>query len=197
MKDILKVRRFRSKLNKKELLKDYMIGSSLNIDELINQYYGYVYMIVKNSKSIYLSNEDMEEIISDVFFAIWKNSKNLAATVEIKPYLAGIIKNTMKNKYRTSKIYESIDDYENTILDTTDYEKMVQENEQNEIIKDTLQAMKQEEYEIFMMFYYEAKKIKQIADSKQISESKVKVTLHRIRKQIRKNLRKGGYGYGK
>ena len=74
---------------------------------------------------------------------------------------------------------------------------MAQENEQNEIIKDTLQAMKQEEYEIFMMFYYEAKKIKQIADSKQISESKVKVTLHRIRKQIRKNLRKGGYGYGK
>ena len=183
-------------MEKKEVIKDYMEGNGFNIDELINQYYGYVYIIVKNFKSIILSNEDMEEIISDTFFAIWKNSSKIDENVPIKPYLLGIIKNVIRNKYRTTNIDCAITDYENTIMDITEYEKIVEENEQNKIIKDTLNSMKKEEYEIFIMFYYEAKKIKEIAQKTGFSESKVKVVLHRIRKEVKKNLKNGGYGYG-
>ena len=45
------------------------------------------------------------------------------------------------------------------------------------------------------MFYYNAQKIKDIAKILNISENQVKVTLHRIRKKIKKNLKKGGYDY--
>lgn len=183
-------------MKKEELIKNYMGKNGFNIDELMNQYYGYVYIIVKNLKSVILSNEDMEEIISDTFFAIWKNSSKIDENVPIKPYLLGIIKNVMRNKYRTTNIDYSITDYENTIIDITNFEKIVEENEQNKIIKDTLNCMKKEEYEIFIMFYYEAKKIKEIAQKMGFSESRVKVILHRIRKEIKKNLKNGGYGYG-
>lgn len=184
-------------MEKNEVIKDYVGKNGLNIEQLIDQYYGYVYIIAKNAKSINLSNEDIEEIISDTFFAIWKNSVKLEPNMPIKPYLAGIIKNVMKNKYRKIQINDPIDNYENTIIDITDYEKIAEENEQTKIIQNTLASMKPEEYEIFIMFYYEAKQIKEIASKMKFSESKVKVTLHRIRKQIQKNLRNGGYGYGK
>lgn len=184
-------------MENKEKIKDYIDRNSINIEKLINEYYGYVYTIVKNMKSIYISNEDMEEIISDTFFAIWKNSRKLKEDVYIKPYLAGTVKNIIKNKYRTTNLDFSIVDYEEKIIDITSLQKITEENEQNEIIRNTLKKMKKEEYKIFMMFYYENLKIKEIAKKLSISESKVKVILHRIRKQIKRNLENGGYGYGK
>lgn len=184
-------------MESKEKIKDYMESSNLNIEKLINEYYAYVYTIVKNLKSISLSNEDMEEIISDTFFAIWKNSKQLSQDVNIKPYLAGIAKNIIKNKYRTTHINFSIADYEEKIIDIASLQKITEENEQNEIIQKTLKEMKKGEYEVFMMFYYEALKIKDIAKRLFITESKVKVILHRVRKKIKRNLENGGYGYGK
>lgn len=182
-------------MKKKSTIKDYINNHNINIDELINDYYGYVYIIVKNSKNINISNEDMEEIISDTFFAVWKNCNKINSYIQVKPYLAGIIKNIMRNRYRSININYSISDYEDTIIDTTEFEKVAEENEQNEIIKKTLNDMKKEEYEIFIMFYYEAKKIKEIAKKMNFSESNVKVILHRIRKEIKKNLKNGGYGY--
>lgn len=184
-------------MENKEKIKDYIDSSNINIEKLINEYYGYVYTIVKNLKSISISNEDMEEIISDTFFAIWKNSRKLEENVYIKPYLAGTAKNIIKNKYRTTNINFSIDGYEDKMIDITSLQKITEENEQNEIIRNTLKKMKKEEYEIFMMFYYEALKIKEIAKKLSVSESKVKVILHRVRKQIKRNLEKGCYGYGK
>ncbi len=184
-------------MENKERIKDYIDSSNINIEKLINEYYGYVYTIVKNLKSISISNEDMEEIISDTFFAIWKNSRKLEKDVYIKPYLAGTAKNIIRNKYRTTNIDFSIADYEEKIIDLTSLQKITEENEQNEIIRNTLKKMKKEEYEIFMMFYYEALKIKEIAKKLSVSESKVKVILHRVRKQIKRNLENGGYGYGK
>ena len=63
------------------------------------------------------------------------------------------------------------------------------------IIKNTLKTLKIEEYEIFIMFYCEAKPIKEIAEKLKFSTSKVKVILHRVRKKIKRNLEDGGYGY--
>ncbi len=50
----------------------------------------------KNGISISITDEDVEEIISDVFVAIWKNSTNLLKTTKIKPYLTGISKKCYK-----------------------------------------------------------------------------------------------------
>ena len=58
-------------------LSDYMENETLDIDMLIDDYYSYIYIVVKNGISINISQEDMEEIISDTFVAFWKNSKYL------------------------------------------------------------------------------------------------------------------------
>ena len=182
---------------KKEILKDYLLNDKVDIDKLLDDFYGYVYIIVKNGVSIYLTDEDIEEIVSDVFIAIWKNSDKLSYSTDLKAYLAGITKNIIKNKYRKTEVNFSISDYEEKIVDNSNLEKITEENEQNFIIKETLKTLKTEEYEIFIMFYYEAKTIKEIAKKLNCTVGKVKVILHRVRKIIRKNLEDGGYGYGK
>lgn len=182
---------------KNEILKDYLKNGKVDIDKIIDDFYGYVYIIVKNGVSIAMTDEDIEEIVSDVFVAIWKNSINLLKTTEIKPYLIGIAKNVIRNKYRNTELNFSISDYEENLIDTCNIEKITEENEQNKVILDTLKTVKPKEYEIFIMFYYESKSVKEIAKILNLSTSNVKTILHRVRKVIKRNLEDGGYSYGK
>lgn len=181
----------------KKILSDYLVNSKVNIDKLLDDFYGYIYIIVKNGVSIYITDEDIEEIISDVFIAIWKNSKKLSNTTNIKAYLSGTAKNIIKNKYRKNELNFSISDYEEKIVDNNSLEEIVGKNEKDIIIKKCLKTLKTEEYKIFIMFYYGAKTIKEISKELNCSVAKVKVILHRVRKIIKRNLEDGGYSYGK
>lgn len=127
---------------------------------------------------------------------MWKNSDKLDEATIVKPYLAGTAKNIIKNKYRKTELNLSISDYEETILDTYNIEEIAEQKEKDEIIKKTLKQLKNEEYKIFIMFYYESKAVKEIATMLKLSTSNVKTILHRVRKLIKKNLEDGGYGYG-
>ncbi len=180
----------------KETIGDYKINANnFDIDTLISKYYRYVYTIVNNFKNQNISEEDMEEIISDTFIAIWKNRNKIKENVIITSYLAGIIKNVISKKYRDIHIQYSINDYEAILPSISNIDEALQLKEQSVFIEDTLKSMKQEEYNIFMMFYYEGKKINEIAKILKISTSKVKVKLHRIRKKIKNSLKEGGYEY--
>ena len=141
----------------------YIENDELNIEKVINEYSGYIYIIVKNLAKETISKEDIEEIISDVFIAVWNNSKEISNTIDIKAYLAGTAKNIIKNKYRKNEINFSISEYEEKIVDNSNLEKQAEENEQNIIIKNTLKTLKKEEYTVFIMFYYENRTTKEIA----------------------------------
>lgn len=176
---------------------DYMENETLDIDMLIDDYYSYIYIVVKNGISINISQEDMEEIISDTFVAFWKNSKYLRKDLLVKPYLKGVAKNLTKNKYRDSNLNVSIENYENTLVEDFDIDDVIENNEKNELIIDTLKTLNKNEYSIFMMYYYEGKSLKEISKELNLSVSNVKTILHRVRKKIKRNLEDGGYSYGK
>lgn len=54
---------------------NYISQNTLDMTRVVNKYYNYVSTIIRNSAI--LSIEDEEEIISDVFFIIWKNRNKL------------------------------------------------------------------------------------------------------------------------
>lgn len=182
---------------KKEVLKEYLVNGRVDIDQMLEDFYGYCYLIVRNSVSIAITEEDIEEILSDIFVAIWKNSTYLPDTLPLKPYLAGIAKNMVKNKYRKTEFNVSYTDYEEMLLGSYYIETMTEEKEQEQAILKALQQMKPEERQIFVLFYYAAKSTQEIAQSLAVSISKVKTTLHRVRKKLKKILEDGGYGYGR
>ena len=57
---------------------------------VIETYSSYIYKILKNSIS---KEQDIEEILSDVFMVFWKKYKKIDKNTEVKPYLVGITKN--------------------------------------------------------------------------------------------------------
>ena len=171
----------------------YIKDSSLDIESIMSDYTRYIWNIIKSSSS--LKKEDIEEIISDVFITLWNNQYKLDINKKMSTYIFGITKNLIKKKYRDIQIDNNIEDFEEKLIAIENIELSCQDNEIEKIIIDELEKMKKEEKEIFISFYYYSRKIKEISIEFNISESKVKTKLHRIRKKIKKALEKRGYSY--
>ena len=169
----------------------------MNIEEIINKYTNYLYTTITNITYGNLSNEDIEEVISDTFFIFWKNKEKFDANKKINLYLAGIAKNLIKEKFRKIHINNNIEDYENILIDTYDISNSYEQIERNHIIEETLDSMKQEDKDMFVLYYYFSKSIKEISKQLDCSEFKIKSRLFRIRKKLKTNLERGGYRYEK
>lgn len=168
------------------LICSFISNGKLEIEKIVREYSNYVYTIIQNS-GYNMKNEDIEEIISDVFFTLWNNQYKLDTEKRLSSYIAGITKNLMRKKYR-EKRYESINDFEEKLVISENFEIILEENEQNALILRTLEKMNIEDQKIFMYFYFEQRSIKEIAKILSISESKVKMKLHRTRKKLKRKL---------
>ena len=167
----------------------------MNIEEIINQYTNYLYTTINNITYGNLSNEDIEEIISDTFFFFWKNKEKFDTNKKLNLYLAGIAKNLIKSKYRKIHINNNIEDYENILIDNYDISDSYEQIERNRIIEESLNNMSKEDKDMFVLYYYFSKSIKEISKDLNCSEFKIKSRLFRIRKKLKANLERGGYRY--
>lgn len=182
-------------MKNKDILNNYISKNELEIENLINDYYNYIYLVVKNMSSNAITDEDIEEILSDTFLAIWKNHRKLNKTTNIKAYLTGTAKNITRNKYRETTMNLNISECEEQLCMESNIEEFAEEKEKIDEVKKVIKTLSEEEYYIFVYFYYEGMKVKEIAKRLNMTISNVKVKLHRIRNLIKDRLKNGGYGY--
>ena len=190
MKDILKNNKeFRSKLKMKDVpIYNYFNGNTLLIENIVNDFSNYIYTVIRNS-NLKVSDEDIEELVSDVVFTIWKNQDKLDINRKITPYIAGITNNLVKKKYRDTKVFDNIEDYKNNLIEDSNIELQFIENERNKGIMKQLDKLKKEDKTIFILYYFNEKSINDIANELNMTESKVKSKLFRTRKKLKKYLK--------
>ncbi len=191
MKDVFD-KELKSKLENKKIY-NYIENNKLKIKQIMNEYTNYIHKIVKNH-SLNLTTEDVEEITLDVFLTLWRNTSKLDINSSLPAYIRGITKNLIKLKYREIKIADNIDDYEDTIIDFSNIEIVLSNNEKYAIVMDELNKIKKEDKNIFISYYNDEIKIKELSKIYNMSESKIKSKLFRVRKMINKKLKERGYG---
>ena len=170
----------------------YIKEDMLDIDKIIDDFSGYLYTIIQNAGNF--MKEDIEEIISDTYLILWNNQYKLDLDKKLSSYLVGIVKNLIKQKYKIfNNNYENIESYEDILITNERLDVVIENNEANRKIIELLNKIKVEDKEIFYEYYFYSRKIKEIASINNISESKVKIILHRTRNKLRKELLKGGY----
>jgi len=170
----------------------YIEDGKLQIERIMQDYSNYITTIIRNSY-IKLSSEDMEEVLLDVFVVLWKNQNKLDINKGLSAYISGVTKNLIKYKYRKYKVSQNIEEYDEYIIDSTDIELSIATNERQKIINEELRKMKKEDKEIFVEYYYDERSIKEISKIFNMSESKIKSKLFRVRKKLNKVLKKRGY----
>ena len=172
-----------------------MKKNELNIEKIINEYSGYVYTIIKNISTQEFKQEDIEEMISDTFFVLWKNAYKISENDKISSYLSGVVNKIIKKKKREIKANLNIEDYENILQEQNQVDNIYENQNKIKIMEKALENMTKEDNDIFELFYYAGKKVKEIAKQLNITEFKVKTKLHRTRKKIKQILEKEGYRY--
>lgn len=176
-----------------DTLENYIIEDTLSIQKLVQNYSRYIYIIVKNMTKELLTEEDIEEIVSDVLLIVWKNREIIKKDLPLKPYIAGVTKNLTKNKLRKHKLNN--DEIDENIKSDENIEEILECKEQMEIIENVLSSFGNDS-QIFILFYFQGMKSKEIGEKLSLTESNVNVKLHRIKDKMKKALRKRGYTYG-
>lgn len=171
-----------------------MDGKVLKIEEIMRKYNNYIYTILNNS-NMNFSEEDSEEILLDVYLTLWNNKEKLDINKSLSAYIGGITKNLILKKCRNKKFADNIENYTETISSLQDIEIDYISVQENQIIIDELEKIKEQDKNIFTLYYYDEMKIKDIAFRYKMSESKVKSKLFRIRKKIKKILKERGYDF--
>jgi len=178
-------------MKKENTIESYIVDNQLDMPRVFDEYYHYVSAIIKNKHTI--KPEDEEEMIADVFLILWKNKDRLDRKAVFSPYIAGITKRLIYRKYRELSKMIKFSQYENEMISHFNVDEIVEQKEMNDCITRNLKALGDTEYEIFKKFYYEGKKVKQIAQEMNLSSSNIKTKLHRTRKKIKEILKVGGF----
>jgi RNA polymerase sigma factor (sigma-70 family) len=150
------------------------------LNTCINRYHSYVSCIVANVIGKSLPQADKEEIIMDVFLAVWNHADSIDADTypSLRPYIATIARNKSMNKLRAFAKYNSTVPLEDDIaIDTQDFITDILNEELKELLLETLNKLSKEERICFVKYYYYQKTIRLISEETGINESTIKSKL--------------------
>ena len=173
-------------MNDSKIINYYKSNNELDLEKIIKDYSNYINTIINNMAKLNLNDEDKEEIVSEVFFILWRNKDKLDYNKRLSSYIAGITRNIVKEYLRKKQIHFDISDYENSLYSYDSLELLNDNIEEIKKIEKKLETIKEIDRKIFIDFYYSSKSIKDIAKEQKISEFSVKQRLYRIRKKIKK-----------
>ena len=173
-------------MNDSKIINYYKSNNELDLEKIIKDYSNYINTIINNMAKLNLNDEDKEEIVSEVFFILWRNKDKLDYNKRLSSYIAGVTRNIVKEYLRKKQIHFDISDYENSLYSYDNLELLNDNIEEIKKIEKKLETIKEIDRKIFIDFYYSSKSIKDIAREQKISEFSVKQRLYRIRKKIKK-----------
>lgn len=181
-------------MTEQELLKLLKTDAEKGLRELIKIYGNAFYTICKNILHDF-SEEDVEEVVSDVLVGIWKSKEhfNEFKGVSFKSYCYGIARKTALKKRRDCKKNgELIPLNEDILKDDYLLEQQLEKEEEERILTEVLMNQEETLRQIFILRYFYFYKVKEIADLLKISNKKVENYLYRGKEVMRRELLKKG-----
>ncbi len=176
----------------KKLAERMKKGNEKAFEEIIYRFTPLVSNIIRNISSGYLSNEDIEEVTTDVFVTLWKNSEKLDVNM-LKPYIICIAKSRVKDRLRRENKFGIVDIDSVDIADDGDiFEKYENESLVSDL-KEEISKLKEPDKEILIRYYYYYQPVKEISEIMGINIETVKSKLQRTRKKLKDALTGKGY----
>lgn len=160
------------------------------LESVIRQYTGYVSTVIANQLGGFCDTKVVEELASDVFFALWQNRRKLSGG-HLRGWLAAVARNKAKDYIRGQKLpWETL---EEDMCFSTGLFDALEKEEQRAVLDAALQAIRPKEREIILRYYYYNQTVSQIARDMKLNQETAKSRLQRGRKKLKDILQKGGY----
>lgn len=169
-------------------------GDTAALAKIIDSYAGYVCAVIRNFSRGTFTEEDIDEICSDVFYGLWEHRAELDVEYGLKAYLSAIARNAVKNRFRSARP-PTVDIDELELADDLSVEYKAELGELMRELDGLIKSLPDEDREIFMRFYFYGQKSSEIALITDTAEGTVRSRLSRTRAKLREELRNRGFDY--
>lgn len=156
-------------------------GSEKALGWFIERYSAYVATVVWNIIGSSHPREDVEEVCSDVFVALWSSAARIKAG-SVRAWLAGVARNKSIDLLRKGGREIEL---EEDAMELSGPEDALSRAEERAAVHRAVLGMGQPDREIFLRHYYYCQKICDIAAAMDMPESTVKTRLRRGREKLR------------
>lgn len=167
-------------------LRQLQKGSTDALEWFIRKYTPYVSTVIYNIIGSTMDMTDVEEVASDVFYILWDKAETVRPD-SVRGFLGCVARNKAKNKLREVGCAVPLDE-ELLIVEGTPLEERCYEESLRMAVRREVMALTEPDREIVLRYYYYFQPIAEIAAEVGMSESNVKVRLHRVRKVLRQSL---------
>lgn len=155
-----------------------------SIDQAIEIYTPYLSTVLYNMLGNSLPQEDIEEIISDVFVALWKNVEYIDMTKgTLRSYIAATARNFALKRLSKKKDYICLDE-----IELPDEMNFSDNSFGSEAIWEAVMELGEPDNEIFVRFYKYDEKLKDISKAMGINISTIKSKLSRGKRKLKEFL---------
>jgi RNA polymerase sigma-70 factor (family 1) len=171
-------------LSDEYLLERLQQADPLAFEEIYERYWSTLYRTAYhklNSKSV------AEELVQDLFAALWQKRSSIRVTASLQQYLFGAIRNNVISYVRKCAVQEKYNRIERP-TSSNDTEWKVAYNELAERLDNALDALPAKTKAVFAMSRYEEKSVAQIARQLNFSEKGVEYHLTKALKHLRTHL---------
>lgn len=172
-------------INEVNIINQVISGNAGAYRLLVNTYKDLVYTLVIR---IVRSREEAEEVTQDTFLKAYHALANFKNESKFSTWLFRIAYNTAISRTRKRIITTlTIDDFvienfsENSVQENLE---QIEENERIQLLKDTIDTLQPDEQLLINLYYFHKQSIEEICQITELSDSNVKVKLHRIRKKM-------------
>lgn len=182
-------------MNDNQIIELYWNRNENAISETEKEYGKYLGSIAYN---ILQNNEDSKECVNDTYLKTWNSIPTQRPNI-FRLFLGKITRNLALNKYESMKAQKRnggmelvLEELEECIPDKTSVDE---ETEYEEIVRNLngfLEILDMQKRKIFLDRYWYLSSIKDIALKNSMTENNVKVTLHRLRNELKDYLTERG-----
>ncbi|MDR3036903.1 MAG: sigma-70 family RNA polymerase sigma factor [Coriobacteriales bacterium] len=174
-------------MDDQELLAALCERDSRALTHAIIAYGGYVSAVIRRTLGHSATREDREELVSDVFVALWQHAPRLDASSRLKPWLSVVARNRALNWARAYR--PTVELFEDELpLSEPPADAPLEREERNCLVRQAVDSLAPIDRELFLRHYYWQQSIAHIAHDTGMNESTIKSRLRRGRLALKELL---------
>lgn len=173
------------KQQEEQLIRNVLKGDTSSFSYFVDAYQNMAYTIAFR---ICKNKQDAEDIVQESFVRAFNNLRTFRFTSKFSTWFYRIVYNTAISSIQTASYRNEFTEYGQIDTDVQFSDLNILEHmeisERKQTINDILNHMPTDESIVLTLFYLEEHSIKDVSEMLSITESNVKVRLHRARKRF-------------
>lgn len=173
----------------KKLLAALRVQDPHGLESAINRYSPYVAGVIRKVLGGFGTQEDLEELASDVFVALWQSAGTLREDSDLKLWLGVVARNRALKHLRGLRLELPLEE-EFLPGEEGPPTRFWERQEETQMVREAVSRLEPTDRDIFLRHYFWRQGVRQIAQELNMNESSVKSRLKRGREKLRAILKK-------